>query len=100
MKKYGLYGKLQAKNGQGDALAAILLEASKLMTVLDVCHLYLVSQAAEDSDAIWVTGVWDSKEAHDASLRQDKVRTLIGKAMPLLDDQPESGQTLKVLGGL
>jgi len=100
MKKYGLHGKLQAKNEQGDALAAILLEASKLMTVLDTCHLYLVSQDADDSDAIWVTEVWDSKAAHDVSLQQDKVRALIGKAMPLLDGQPQNGQTLEVLGGI
>lgn len=97
--KYGLFGKLTAKAGQGAALAAILLEASQLVSAAKGCQVYLISQVADDETAVWITEVWDTKEDHDNSLKAAEVRELIGKAMPLLDGQPEKGMTLAVLGG-
>lgn len=49
---------------------------------------------------MWVTEVWDSKEAHDNSLQDEEVRSLISKAMPLLDGEPERGFELDVIGGV
>jgi hypothetical protein len=45
MTYYGLHGGLQAQPGQGPALAAILLEAARLMSGAPGCRLYLVSRA-------------------------------------------------------
>jgi quinol monooxygenase YgiN len=100
MNKYGLYGKLQAKNGQGAALGQILLEAAALMQNAKGCILYVVSVEAEQPDNIWVTEIWDSKEDHDSSLYLPGVRELIAKAMPLLGEPPSRGTTLEVLGGV
>lgn len=97
--KYGLFGKLKATTGKGAELAAILLEASRLVSTAKGCHIYLVSQDADDEALIWITEVWDTKEDHDNSLKVAEVRELISKAMPLLDSQPEKGMTLAVLGG-
>ena len=99
MKKYGLHGKLTATAGNGDALAEILLEASRLVSGAKGCHIYLVSRDVEDPESVWVTEVWDSVEDHDNSLKDDKVRALIGKAMPLLDGRPEKGLVMQVIGG-
>lgn len=99
MDRYGLHGKLTATAGNQDQLASILLEASKLVANAPSCHLYLISQDETDPNSVWVTEVWDSKEDHDNSLKDEQVRALIMKAMPLLDGQPEKGQELKVLGG-
>jgi quinol monooxygenase YgiN len=99
MNKYGLHGKLQATEGNGEALAAILLEASELVSTDRGCHLYLVSHDKADMDAVWVTEVWDSKEDHDNSLHVEGVRALISRAMPLLASQPGKGQELEVIGG-
>ncbi|HUQ84783.1 MAG TPA: antibiotic biosynthesis monooxygenase [Candidatus Limnocylindrales bacterium] len=99
MNKYGLHGKLRAKSGQGDALASILLEASKLVSTAHGCQLYIVSKDTQDKDLIWITEVWDSKEDHDNSLNVEGVRELISRAMPILDEPPEKGQELEVLGG-
>ena len=99
MSKYGLHGKLKATAGNGDQLAAILLEAAELVAKAKGCHLYLIGKDKNDPDAVWVTEVWDSKEDHDNSLKAEDVRALIAKAIPILDGQPERGQELEILGG-
>lgn len=99
MNKYGLHGKLQAKAGQADQLAAILIQASKLVSTAKGCHLYVIGKDASDKNSVWVTEIWDSKEDHDNSLKVPGVRELIGQAMPLLDGQPQKGQELELLGG-
>ncbi|WP_224997101.1 putative quinol monooxygenase [Cesiribacter sp. SM1] len=99
MYKYGLHGKLKATEGNGDKLAAILLEASKLVSTAKGCNLYIISKDKNDKDSVWVTEAWDSKEDHDNSLRVEGVRELISQAMPILNGQPEKGQELVILGG-
>ncbi len=99
MKKYGLHGKLTATKGNADRLSGILLEASKLVSMAKGCHLYLVSRDNADTDAVWVTEVWDSKADHDNSLQVAGVKELISQAMPILDGRPEKGQELEILGG-
>lgn len=99
MDRYGLHGKLTATDGNQDQLTSILLEASELVSDAPGCHLYLISQDKTDPNSVWVTEVWDSKEDHDNSLKDEQVRALIMKALPLLDGKPEKGQELKVLGG-
>ena len=99
MNKYGLHGKLTATPGNGNNLAAILLKAAELVSTAQGCRLYLVSREQSDSEAVWVTEVWDSKEDHDNSLNVAGVKELIGQAMPLLNGRPDKGQELQVLGG-
>ncbi len=98
--KYGLHGKLKATKGKGPELATILLQAARLVSTAEGCHIYLVSRDLEEPDAVWVTEVWDSKVDHDESLKREEVRALIGKAIPLLDGQPERGLELEVIGGV
>ncbi|QMU26603.1 putative quinol monooxygenase [Adhaeribacter radiodurans] len=99
MNKYGLHGKLKATSGNGEKLASILLEASKLVSTAPGCHLYIISKDNVDENAVWVTEIWDSKEDHDNSLLVAGVKELISQAIPLLDGKPEKGQELDVLGG-
>ena len=96
--KYGLTGIMKAKAGKGDELAAILLEASQLVSSAKGLHIYVVAQDAADQDSILITEVWDSKEDHDNSLKMAGVKELIARAMPIIDGKPE-GKNLKVWGG-
>ena len=96
---YGLHNKLTAKQGQGQDLADILLDAAKLVAHAKGCKLYLVSKDTTNTDCIWITETWDSKEDHDNSLKLDGVKELIGKAMPILAEPPTQGNVLEVLGG-
>jgi quinol monooxygenase YgiN len=95
---YGYIGSMKAKVGHRDELVSILL--GSVAGLRDAgCHLYLVSVSDIDSDAIWVTEVWQTKQHHDASLLQPEARVAISKAMPLLTGEFTS-QELSVVGGL
>jgi quinol monooxygenase YgiN len=78
---HGLIGKMTAKPGQRDALAAILLEGLQNMPG---CLSYIVAGDPTDADALWITEVWDRKENHDASLSLASVKAAIGRGRPLI----------------
>lgn len=96
---YLLQGKLLAKAGSKDQLAAILLQAAALMELAKGCKLYAIATHMADSDAVHVTEIWNSREDHDASLNAAGVKELIRQAMPLLAAPPEKGQEYQLLGG-
>jgi quinol monooxygenase YgiN len=96
---YQLHGSLKATKGNGNKLAEILLEASKEVSVFEECKLYIISKDKNNTDIIWITELWENKEAHDNSLKLDSVKSLIGKAIPLLDEMPPKGQELEFFGG-
>jgi quinol monooxygenase YgiN len=78
---YGLIGKMTAAPGQRDALVAILLAGTGEMPG---CLSYIVATDPSDADAIWITEVWDSREAHDDSLVLPTVKEAIAKGRPLI----------------
>jgi quinol monooxygenase YgiN len=95
---YGYLGTMRTQPGKRDEVAAALVTGSTALRDHG-CRLYLVSVGAEDPDRIWVTEVWDSKEAHDASLQLAEVRAGIAETMPKLTGEFTS-QELSVVGGL
>jgi quinol monooxygenase YgiN len=78
---YGLIGKAIAVSGKRDDLIAILLEGA---TNLPGCLSYVVAKDASDPNAIWISEVWTSKAAHDASLSLPSVKDAIAKGRPLI----------------
>jgi quinol monooxygenase YgiN len=78
---YGLIGRMTAIPGQRAALAAILLEGTAAMPG---CHSYIVANDPDDADALWITEVWASREAHTASLALPAVRDAIAGGRPLI----------------
>ena len=84
MSKFGLYGKITTHPGQRDALVAVLLDAAALMQHVSGCELYVVNVSPTEPDTVWVTEVWDSQAAHEASLTRDDVKELIGRGMTLI----------------
>jgi quinol monooxygenase YgiN len=77
-----MHGRFKAKPGQGDALAAILLEAADALRANEACLLYVISR--EDADTIWVTEAWTDRATHDASLDAPEAKDQIARAMPLI----------------
>jgi quinol monooxygenase YgiN len=100
MHKYLLHGKLTAKPKHRDELAAILVQASKLVATAKGCQLYVVGFDDSDAHGVYITEIWDNKVDHDNALKVDGVRALIMKAMPLLDGQPTKGQEINIMGGI
>jgi quinol monooxygenase YgiN len=97
MSKFGLYGKIVTQPGQRDALVTILLEAAAGMPDVPGCDLYIINLSPTEPDAIWVTEVWQSREAHAASLTRADVQALIARGRPLI----AGGERIEVvpLGG-
>jgi quinol monooxygenase YgiN len=84
MAGYALCGSFRAVPRQGDALAALLLEAAEALHESEGCLLYLVNRVDDDPDAVWVMEVWTDEGAHQASLSLPSVLEIIGRARPLI----------------
>lgn len=91
-------GKLIAKAGARDELTSILLRAAEGVSRIPECRAYIVCEDANDPTSVWVFEMWDTKEAHDNSLKDEQTRGLIAEAMPLLA-APLDGAELWVAGG-
>jgi quinol monooxygenase YgiN len=92
---FGLIGKIRASPGARAQLASILIEASASMPG---CRSYVVAADATEADILWVTEVWDSAEAHEASLQLPQVREAMTAGRPLIAGFGERAQTTP-LGG-
>lgn len=80
---YGLIAKIISEAGQREALAAVLLAG---MRDLPGCLSYVVARDPGDADALWVTEVWRSNDAHRASLERPAVLDAIARGRPLIRD--------------
>ena len=94
---YGLIGQLAAHPDRRDELADLLVTAASRLGSDSECLLYIVALSAEP-DGVWITEVWTTKQAHDASLQRDEIRELIQRAMPLVASVSEQRE-FQVLGG-
>ena len=94
-----MHGRLGAKEGKRDALAASLLRAAATMEGVAACRLYVVSTTESDPNGVWVTEIWDSADDHAASLKNPETRELIAETIPLIAELPQRGPTLSIVGG-
>jgi quinol monooxygenase YgiN len=92
---YGLIGKMLTQPGQRDALISILLEG---VAGMPGCHSYIVARDPSNIDAIWITEVWENKEAHAASLQLPSVKEAIAKGRPMIAGFGERYETEPVRG--
>jgi quinol monooxygenase YgiN len=92
---YGLIGKIKTKPGHRDALALILLQATRTMPG---CLSYIVANDSTDVDALWITEVWDSSASHKASLDLPAIKEALLAGRPLISGFGERFET-KPLGG-
>ena len=99
MTRYGLHGSLRATDGQGEALAELLLEAAHSVDGQDGCLLYLVSRAEDDPELVWVTEVWTDRAAHAASLQHPATTAMISRGRPLIAGMGDRSEFVPV-GGL
>ncbi len=95
---YGYFGTMRTQPSRHDDVISILLESTEQLREHG-CRAYIVGVSDDDPDLICVSEIWDSKEAHDASLQLPEVREAITRAMPLLTGE-FTGQQMTVRGGL
>ena len=94
-----LHGRLAAKLGKRDELLDILAEGDDDER-MPGCRLYLVAVDETDPDGVWITEVWESEDAHTASLQLDQVKKRIARAMPVLDTEGMQRQQLDARAGI
>ena len=91
-----------AKPGRGETLARVMLDVAHALEGTAGCRLYAISRAVDDPDAIWVTELWESQQAIDASLavlQSETGRARLGEVMALLTGPPHRTD-LQPLGGV
>ena len=93
-----MYGKVLAQPGRRDALLEVVFEAAEALGDVPECELYIVNIAPDEPDAIWVTELWASEEAHGRSLVRDDVRALIQRGRPLIAGMGEQVRLTPVGG--
>ena len=79
--QYGLLGQMMAAPGKRAELAAILAEGTGQMPGNIA---YLIGEDSANPDAIWIVELWESKDAHAASLKLPTVQAAIKKGRPLI----------------
>lgn len=77
---YGLIGRIEATPGKRDELSSILAG----MGAMPGCLSYIVAGDATDPNALWVTEVWEHRQAHDDSLAMPAVQQAIERGRPLI----------------
>ena len=95
---YGLVGTMRAKPGEGARIVPQLVDGAAALREHG-CRSYVVGTAVGDADLIVVSEVWDSREAHAASLQLPEVRASIEAVLPLLTGE-FTQQEHDVAGGL
>lgn len=92
---YGLIGKMMAQPGKREALTSILVEG---VAGMPGCLSYVVANDPTNADQIWITEVWESREAHAASLSLPSVRDAITKGRPMIAGMEAVAETAPVGG--
>lgn len=78
---YGIIGQMLTTEEDRDRLIDILLAGTQDMPG---CRLYAISKDADDAASIWITEIWDSEQAHRASLELPGVQAAIQEGRPLI----------------
>jgi quinol monooxygenase YgiN/mannose-6-phosphate isomerase-like protein (cupin superfamily) len=92
MPGVGRYMKFTAQPGRGDALAQRLSHAAHSLADTPGCELYVINRSPSDPDVVWVTELWLSQDALDASLEQlrgEDAQAQLAELKALLAGPPE-----------
>lgn len=92
MAGVGRYMKFTAQPGRGDELAQRLRQAADSLRDTPGCELYVINRVPEQPNVVWVTELWLSQDALEASLEQlatDEGRAQVAELRALLAAPPE-----------
>lgn len=89
-------GVIGAMPGSRDKVVEILVRSSPDLVAAG-CLLYEVGTAEDAPDSVFVVELWESSDAHQASLQLPSVQASIKEAMPLLSGEM-SGNRFDVVG--
>ncbi len=84
MSKFSMFGQLIAHPGKRDELAGLMLESAETLQGMDGCIFYIINESVDEPDVLWITELWESEEAHAASLKNEGVLAVIQRCRPLI----------------
>lgn len=87
---YGLIGRMLAAPGQREALLDIMVEG---VGTMPGCLSYIIARDPASENGVWITEVWESRDAHMASLQLPQVQAVIARARPLIAGFAERFET-------
>ncbi len=86
---YAHTGSLGTQPGKRDAVIEILTRLNPDLVAAG-CLLFEIGTKDDEPDTIFAIEIWESAEAHQASLQLPSVKAAIDEAVPLLSGQFES----------
>ena len=98
---HGFHATMTAQPGKGDELVEFFLKAAAEAGpgANEDCLVFLVGRSATDSDVVYVTEGWTSKEAHERFFSGDEakavlagVESLLASDTRYLDEVPVGGK--------
>jgi quinol monooxygenase YgiN len=66
--RIGRYVRMEARPGEGAALADALLRIADNMRKAPGCEMYVVNMSADEPDIVWVTELWSDIMSSDLAL--------------------------------
>jgi quinol monooxygenase YgiN/mannose-6-phosphate isomerase-like protein (cupin superfamily) len=100
MPSLARYARMVAKPGQGDALAAKMLDVAATLTEAPGCLQYLINRQEGEPDVVWVTELWRSQDDIDAALKAAGGSELMPAVLALLDTGKGDRIDLEPVGGV
>lgn len=85
---------IAALGKRGELIGALLGGVSRMPG----CLSHVVARDAEDANALWISEVWESQAAHEASLALPSVREAIAAGRPIIAGFGERFETEPVGG--
>lgn len=92
---FGLIAKLTLLPGRRQEVIDLLGASTREMPG---CSSYVIAKDAADEDVLWVTEVWESQAAHDASFALRAVQEVLPRVKPLIANFEKIATTNPVAG--
>ena len=93
-----LLNRLTAKPDNRDKVVEILVKSGKIFDDNPDCLLYLVTEADDDPNVIWVVDLWTNEESHTEALKAPELKPYVEETIPLLEGMPEQIK-VRAVGG-
>ena len=78
---FGLITKLTILSGHRPDVIDLLASSTRDMPG---CSSYVIARDAADENVLWVTEIWETQSAHDASLTLRAVQAIMPQVKPLI----------------
>ena len=83
--RFGVIAHLTSQAGKRDAM----IDALKGLIGMKGNISFVIAKDGKNENGIYITEIWESKEAHDAALGTDQFKAAFGKAAPMMGGAPD-----------